>query len=73
MMSKTRKRIAGRIPQNERRLSVVSEDRTPIDLDGLADLIVMHALGRCHHQASDAEEIMMFNRHLPRNRAPQAS
>jgi hypothetical protein len=68
-MSKSYRRRTDRVPQDQRRLSVVSEDNLPLDLDALANLFVMHALGQRFHDKPSSERLTGLNRHLPHNRS----
>ncbi|MDR1426425.1 MAG: hypothetical protein LBJ08_01515 [Bifidobacteriaceae bacterium] len=67
-MSRKYRRRTDRVPQDERHLSVASEDN-PLDLEALANMFVMHALGQRFRDQPEADRLMGLNLHLPHNRA----
>ena len=68
-MSRRYRRRTDRVPQDQRRLSVVSEDNLPLDLGDMADLFVMHALGQRFRNHPEADLLRGISRQLPHNRA----
>jgi hypothetical protein len=68
-MSRNYRRRTDRVPQDQRRLSVVSEDNQPLDLEALANLFVMHGLGQRFRDTPQPDRLTGLNRHLPHNRA----
>jgi len=63
-------RKTGYIPQDERRLDLRVEHRSPVDMSQLADVILIHAI--CLGQSDTAEPVLSgrFKRY-PFNQAPR--